>query len=96
MVGTSNANKFEALASEEESDEEDEQVQDSPLDEHPPNLMDVQIGDGDGESGRAPILKAVIGKDRAAAPAAEDPIDEWLDCPPGLNKGVCRFSKRWF
>ena len=73
-VGTSRFNSFEALARDEESDDEDEQVQSG-------------IGDGDGESGRDPILKAVIGKDRAAAPAAEDPIDEWLDCPPGLNKG---------
>jgi hypothetical protein len=73
-VGTLRFNSFEALARDEESDDEDEQVQSGK-------------GDGDGESGRDPILKALIGKDRAAAPAAEGPIDEWLNCPPGLNKG---------
>ena len=70
-VGTSRSNKFEALASEEES--EDEEADDS--------------GDGEGESGRASILKAPLRKSLAAATAAEDPTEKWLDCPPGLNKG---------
>ena len=65
-VGTSRFNKFEALTSEEESDDEEERVQ-----------------KGDGESGRASILKAPWRKRLAAATAAEDLV---VTPPPGLNK----------
>ena len=68
-VGTSRFNKFEALTSEEESDDEEERVQ-----------------KGDGESGRASILKAPWRKRLAAAAAAEDPGEKRPECPPGLNK----------
>ena len=33
------------------------------------------------------ILKAPLRKRWEAAPAAADPLEKWLDCPPGLNKG---------
>ena len=46
----------------------------------------MKKGDGDGESGRDQILKAPLRKTWAAAPAAEDPWEEWPECPPGLNK----------
>ena len=46
-----------------------------------------RVQKGDGETGRASILKASRKKSLAAATAAEDPSEEWWNGPPGLSRG---------